>query len=74
MTDAEKIKKRQRWLKYVSLARALFWVVAAPVILLTSLKNQIWIVILLSLYANFAADFAGFIAADDGEEKMERAS
>jgi hypothetical protein len=45
------------------LARAVCWVAATPVILLTSLKDAVWLVILLSLYANFIGDIDAFEAA-----------
>jgi hypothetical protein len=45
------------------LARAAFWVLLVPVVLLTGLRNAVWFVILLSLYANFAGDVSAWQAA-----------
>jgi hypothetical protein len=49
--------------EHVHYARAAVWVALAPAILLTELKEQVWVVILLSLYANFAGDVAAGNAA-----------
>lgn len=48
--------------EYKHLVRAMFWILFAPVVLLTPLKNSVALVILLSLYANFAADLASYNA------------
>lgn len=53
------------------LARAAVWVLLAPVLLLTSLKDQVWVVILLSLYANFAGDLSAWQAARAEREARE---
>lgn len=50
------------------LARACFWLIAAPIILLTPLKDALWLVILLSLYANFVGDIGAFEASRDRDE------
>lgn len=47
----------------LALARAGLWVVLTPIILLTELKEAIWVVLLLSLYANFATDLSVYRAA-----------
>lgn len=50
------------------LARASVWVLLVPIVLLTGLKDAVWFVILLSLYANFAGDVSAWQAAR-AEEK-----
>jgi hypothetical protein len=57
-------------LRRFHLARALFWVALAPVVLLTSLKDAVWLVLLLSLYANFIGDVDAW-QASRAEEKSE---
>lgn len=52
------------------LARAIFWVAITPVVLLTSLKDAVWLVILLSLYANFASDLSVWRAAKVEEDEQ----
>jgi hypothetical protein len=53
------------------LARAAIWVLLVPVVLLSSLKNAVWFVILLSLYANFAGDVSAWQAARAEQAKGE---
>ena len=52
-----------RKLAHFHLFRAGLWVLLAPFILLTSLKDAVWVVILLSLYANFTGDVGAWQAA-----------
>lgn len=61
--------RREHW----HIARAAVWVALAPVALLTSLKNSIAFVILLSLYANAAGDISSWQAAR-AERKVEESS
>lgn len=46
-----------------ALCRIACWVIMTPIILLTSLKEAVWVVILLSLYANGATDLGTYRAA-----------
>lgn len=57
-------------LRRFHLARACFWLLLAPVVLLTSLKNAVWLVLLLSLYANLAADLGAW-QASRAEQRAE---
>lgn len=50
-------------LEIAHLARASLWLLLVPVVLLTGLKDAVWFVILLSLYANFAGDVSAWQAA-----------
>jgi hypothetical protein len=50
-------------LEWFHLSRAAVWVLLVPVVLLTSLKDAVWFVILLSLYANAAGDVAAWQGA-----------
>lgn len=50
-------------MEHFHLARASIWVLLVPVVLLSSLKDAVWFVILLSLYANFAGDVSAWQAA-----------
>jgi hypothetical protein len=50
-------------LEWFHLARSAVWVLLVPVVLLTTLKEAVWFVILLSLYANFAGDVSAWQAA-----------
>lgn len=53
------------------LARSAVWVVLVPVVLLTALKDAVWFVILLSLYANFAGDVSAWQAARAERRSIE---
>lgn len=45
------------------LTRAGIWLLLVPIVLATSLKDAVWFVILLSLYANLAGDVSAYQAA-----------
>jgi hypothetical protein len=51
------------------LVRASLWLLLVPIVLLTSLKEAVWFVILLSLYANFAGDISAWQAAREGRRR-----
>jgi hypothetical protein len=58
-------------LEHFHLARAAFWILLAPVLLLTPLKNEVWVVILLSLYANLAGDVSSWQAGRAERRSLE---
>jgi membrane protein YqaA with SNARE-associated domain len=64
----ESLSKR---LEHFHLARAAFWILLAPVLLLSALKDQVWVVILLSLYANLAGDVSSWQAGRAERRSLE---
>lgn len=67
MTTPQPSKKLENF----HLARSFTWIALVPVVLLTSLKEAVWFVILLSLYANFAGDISAWQAARAERRSLE---
>lgn len=54
----------KKGLEYAHLARAMFWpIVALPLILILGLQTSVFLVLCLSLYANFSGDIGAWQAA-----------
>lgn len=65
-----KKKRPSRWMERFALARMSIWPVLLPAAILLGWKNSVFFVLVLSLYANFAGDFAAYQGAR--AERVER--
>ena len=54
--------------EYFHLARAIFWPVSLPAIILLDLQDSVFLVLILSLYANMASDISAYQGAKAEKE------